>query len=60
MRGVMSLRQKWKLSAPAHNRVAMPLKVNEPLAVDCSYTSGMRAFVRACLLLARVHKWAFA
>ncbi|CAM9277902.1 unnamed protein product [Phaeothamnion confervicola] len=38
-RELAALRRRWRIVAPAHGKVSLPLRVGEPLAVDCSYAS---------------------
>ncbi|CAM9547405.1 unnamed protein product [Discosporangium mesarthrocarpum] len=37
--GVVKLRKTWRIIAPNHGKVRVPLQVGEALAVDCSYGS---------------------
>eukprot|EP00752_Nemacystus_decipiens_P013488 g11947.t1 len=38
-RGVMHLRKSWRIVAPNHGKVNVPLQVGEALCVDCSFGS---------------------
>ncbi|CAN0556686.1 unnamed protein product, partial [Ectocarpus sp. 12 AP-2014] len=37
--GVVHLRKSWRIVAPNHGKVNVPLQVGEPLSVDCSFGS---------------------
>lgn len=38
--GVTQILHQWKVCAPLHGNIPKPFRAGEPLAVDCSFTSG--------------------
>ena len=38
--GITQMLRKWKICAPIHGNIPKPFRAGEPLAVDCSYSSG--------------------
>lgn len=42
--GITQMLRKWKICAPIHGNIPKPFRAGEPLAVDCSYGSGVLMF----------------